>query len=126
MVRRIAFRNSRRPPIPDREGNIDRMEEHKYQRQTADDLRRDLVEVSNSTPDLRDRVSFISEGPGIVQRVAHKMPFKPEFFMVVKAQHDGDEPCHVWETRSADSRYLYLKSTAPKGAKISLVLIAGS
>lgn len=126
MVRRISFRNNRRPPSPDKEGNVNRLEEQKYQRLTADDLRRDLVEVSSSTPDLRDRVSFESLGPGQEHRVAHKMPFKPEFFMVVKAQHDGDEPCHVWETRSADSRYLYLKSTAPKGAKISLVLIAGS
>ncbi len=122
MVRRISFRNHRKPPAVDRQGNIDRQEEQKYHRQTADDLRRDLVEVSSTAPDMRDRVSFTSVGPREEQRVAHKMPFVPDLFIVAKAQYDGDEPINVWETKEADKRYLYLKSTAPEGAKITLIL----
>lgn len=122
MVRKISFRNQRRPPPIGQAGEVDQVESQKYQRQTADDLRRDLVEVSSTSPDMRDRVSFVSVGPGENQRVAHGMPYKPDLFIVGKVQHEGDESVSVWETRDADSKYLYLKSTAPKGCKITLIL----
>lgn len=121
MTRKTAVFNQRRPPQVAKDGTFDPLELHKYARDTTDDLRKDLVEIGETAPDMRDRVEFTSEGPGR-QRVAHGMSYKPSLFMIAKVRHDGDEAVTVNEYRDADERYLFLRTTAPAGAKITLVL----
>ncbi len=122
-MRKISFRNNRVPPKAGADGMIDPTEERKYQRLTADDLRRDLTEVSQSTPDLRDRLVHVSTGDRR-QRIAHKMSYTPELLRArVVDTSDSDEIHGVNEYQEADSTYVFIKTNAPQGAKIVLTFM---
>lgn len=123
MVRNIPYVNTRKPASTALNTDPDPVDERRHVRRVTDDLRTDLAQVSSTAPDMRDRVTFKSNGE-IRQRVAHGKDFIPDVIAVrvVVTDDDDNEVYNANEYRDADSRFLYIKTRAPKGAKISVLL----
>lgn len=120
MVRKISFRNTRQPPREGDDGIVDPREERKFQKLVNDDVRADLREISETTPDLRDRLKVTATGEARM-KVAHRQDYTPDIISVrVVDPSEEDDVVTVNEYREADSRFVYLKTNAPKGARITL------
>ena len=83
--------------------------------------RRDIADVSRTSPDLRDRIRFKATGE-TRQQVAHGLDYIPQIYGSPMVRHpDDDTTAVVNEYREPDARNLYLKLTGvPKGATVTL------
>ena len=114
MARKIARKGTRIPP-KDPEQMVN------FQRDVNDDLLKYINELDQSTPDFRDTVEFSSDGSGR-QRVAHGLSFVPQGIVRVRAFSDEGNPIQVWEYQEPDSKFVYVRTNAPQGAKIKITL----
>lgn len=114
-MRKIARKNTRI------ETDVEDSPSRRYQRDVNSDHLRYIVDLDDSTPDFRDKVTVLSDGSG-KQRIAHNMPFTPKGIVQARLVSDASTPSSVWEYQEPDSRFIYLRTNAPKGAKITVVV----
>jgi hypothetical protein len=82
--------------------------------------RRDIAEVSGTTPDLRDRVRFKTTGEA-KQAVPHGLSYIPQIHGRPMVRHENATGSAIDEYREPDARKLYLVlANVPKGATVTL------
>lgn len=82
--------------------------------------RRDIEEVSRTSPDLRDRVRFKATGE-LKQAVPHGLPYTPQIHGRPMVRHEKAIGSAIDEYREPDDRKLYLVlANVPKGAIVTL------
>lgn len=113
-MRKIARKQTRTEPI-------NPSEQPAFQREVNEDHLRYINELDQSLPDFRDKVTFVSDGSG-KQRIPHGMKYTPQGIVSVRIVSDSEAPTSVWEYREADGQFLFLRTNAPSGAKISVVV----
>lgn len=120
MTRNIPKLNPRTPPRANQDDVVDAKEERKWQRHTAEDLYRHVSELDGTTPDMRDKVTFKSNGE-LRQVISHKLGYVPEVYGW-RVVFDGDDEITLHEYKEADRTRIFIKTNAPKDAKVTLRL----
>lgn len=131
-MRDIPYRNMASEPREDKNGVVDAAQLRKYNKKVADDLRTDLATIDKTTPDVRNKVTFKTDGESKMT-VNHGQNYVPVLYGAPTVRFDDDDLIVMHEYRDASKTSLYLRiamidaltsevKNPPKGVKITAFL----